>query len=114
MKMKSKATWLTKPQFVKNQTDIRKVKRYAATVRTSSGFGVFLIKTDSGELEKQVIEGMSYRECCERGESAEAFKWVPATPRAIRILGNTAHGCGQRCSRTCPEPGCLCHDGRCK
>ena len=108
----------------KNQTDIRKVRRYVLSNRKDSyrtsdrrpmlGFGIFLLKNELGELRKEIVADISYQKCCDIGDESEVFKWVPATPMAVKVLAHSRNGCGQRCSKTCPEPGCLCFEGRCR
>jgi hypothetical protein len=103
----------TEMQNKQNQTDPNSLPNQANA--SELGTGVFAIpdvtQAVPRAVKRELVSGITYQDCVQRGGLTIAFKWVPYTVASYIDIQNTT--CGEPCIDTCPRPGCICVDGVC-
>lgn len=94
---------------IHNQTDSKSISAIASaqSMTTELGVGLFLLPDpEKGALEfkKIIVEGITYKECIQRGHYCLAFKWVPGK------LDRKALLCHSGCENgLCTDTFCICN-----
>ncbi|EBS8342108.1 hypothetical protein CF253_06850 [Salmonella enterica] len=107
--------------YAQNQTEERwTAPHILGTNGFETGVGVFGVADPESDepdaLKKIVLDGLTYAECCVKGENCIVFKWLP--DKVVNTVGgiNGLRDCDPfPCTGPCIGPNrCFCSGGYCR